>query len=355
MIPQEQLQKIRFLLEQSSNPVFFFDNDVDGLAAFLILRKFCGKGKGVAIKSYPSLSEQYTRKLDEFHPDLIVVLDKPLISREFIAEAKQHNLKILWLDHHPRPAEADDECVMYFNPLLSEPRDNHPTAYWAYQVVKNKEYEWISMLGCIWDWYVPDFAKEFSELNPELFPYTSNSAKALYETQLGKITRTLDFALKDKTSAIVQMLKLMLEINTPSQINEENKKLYPIFKRYKQINKKYEKFLEKAKTIVSRNSKLLFFQYGGDLSLSSELANELFYTYPEKIVIVAYIKGEKVNCSFRGLINVRDLAKQALHGIESSSGGHENAAGATFHFQDLKNFKRNLLYILSRMDRKTLT
>jgi single-stranded DNA-specific DHH superfamily exonuclease len=350
MLTNEQMEEFRKQLENASNPVFFFDNDVDGLAAFLIIRKFYGRGKGVAIKSYPSLNRQYIRKLDEFKPDLIVVVDKPLISQEFIDAAKERGLHIVWLDHHPRPADLDSETISYFNPLEQEPRDNRPTAYWAYQIINSKSYDWIAMLGCIWDWYVPDFAEEFSKSNPELFQFTKNSAKALYETPMGKITRVLDFALKDKTSSIVKMIKIMLEINTPYQINEENKKLYPVYRRYNQINKKYERLLDKAKEIASRSSKLLFFQYGGDLSLSSELANELFYQFSEKIIVVTYIKSNKVNCSLRGLINVRELAKKALQGIESTSGGHENASGATFQLQDLRQFKRNLLNQLSRLE-----
>ena len=87
MLTQEQMQRFREHLETTINPVFFFDNDVDGLSAFLILRKYCGKGRGVAIKSYPSLGQQYIRKLDEFHPDKIFVLDKNSISKEFINAA----------------------------------------------------------------------------------------------------------------------------------------------------------------------------------------------------------------------------------------------------------------------------
>lgn len=350
MLTQEQLKSFREALETCSNPVFFFDNDVDGLAAFLILRKFCGKGRGVAIKSYPSLGHQYIRKLDEFNPDIIFVLDKNSISNEFIEAAKEKSLRIFWLDHHPKPVESDDAIIDYFNPLENLPKDNHPTAYWAYQIVKNKEYAWIAMIGCIWDWFVPEFAEEFSKENPELFQYTQNAARALYETPMGKITRILAFALKDKTSAIVRMIKILLEVNTPNQVNEENKKIHPVFKRYNQINNKYQKLLQRGQEIASRSSKLLFFQYGGELSLSSDLANELFYKYPEKIVVVTYIHMNKVNCSMRGLIDVRDLIKKALYGIESSSGGHENAVGATFQAQDLRRFRSNIFHLLSKLE-----
>jgi oligoribonuclease NrnB/cAMP/cGMP phosphodiesterase (DHH superfamily) len=48
----------------------------------------------------------------------------------------------------------------------------------------------------------------------------------------------------------------------------------------------------------------------------------------------------------RGLENVRELAQKALRGIESTSGGHEGASGATFQVDDLKRFRENLLRLL---------
>ena len=62
MLSKEKLQELREQLESSQNPLFLFDNDVDGLCSFLILRRSIDRGKGVAIKSYPDLKEQYLKK-----------------------------------------------------------------------------------------------------------------------------------------------------------------------------------------------------------------------------------------------------------------------------------------------------
>jgi len=59
MISQNKLEELRENLENSQNPLFFFDNDTDGLCAFLILRRALGRGRGVAIKSFPDLKDQY--------------------------------------------------------------------------------------------------------------------------------------------------------------------------------------------------------------------------------------------------------------------------------------------------------
>ena len=103
MLSQKQIEKFRVFLEKTQNPLFLFDNDVDGLASFLLLARFCGKGKGVAIKSFPDLNVNYVRKLHEFKPDFVFVLDKPLVDKGFRDSARELGMPIIWLDHHPGP------------------------------------------------------------------------------------------------------------------------------------------------------------------------------------------------------------------------------------------------------------
>jgi len=350
MLAKKDLEKIKEMLEKASNPIFFFDNDVDGLAAFLLLRRFCGKGWGVAIKSFPDLNKMYARKLQEFNPDMVVVLDKPLIDPEFVQEMEQQGCQMIWIDHHP-PMQLDlfknqlGKSIFYFNPLLNEEQSNEPVSYLCHKVIENKKDEWIALLGCLADWYIPDFAKSFSEKNKEFFPYTGDPAKALFSTPAGKIVKILNFALKDRTTNIVRMVKILIELKSYTELSEENQKTKNIYRRFKQINKRYEKIIEKAKKSV-KYGKLLFFRYGGPLSLSSEIANELFYLYQDRMVVVAYMKGTKANVSIRGLINVREIAKKALKKIDSTCGGHKNSCGATLNVTDLPKFKRNLLRLM---------
>ncbi|UZE94067.1 MAG: DHH family phosphoesterase [Candidatus Pacearchaeota archaeon] len=347
MLTPKQIEKFRDFLEKAQNPLFLFDNDVDGLASFLLLARFCGKGKGVAIKSFPDLSVSHARRLYEFKPDYVFVLDKPLIEKGFRDSAREFGVPIIWLDHHPAPDYTNEEGIFYFNPLQNKP-SNEPTSYWAYKITKRKEDEWISMIGCLADWYIPEFDESFSKEYPDLFILTKDPAKALYETEIGRIVKMLSFALKDRTSIVVKMLKNLLTLKNPREILDITIKTSSIHRRYKQINKKYEKILSRARDIARTSKKLLFFQYGGELSLSSELSNELSYFYPDRIVVVAYIKGTKANISIRGNINVRDLIAKALEGIESTSGGHEKASGASLSVEDLPKFRDKLFELIKK-------
>ena len=75
MLTKKQIEEIRGHLNSSQNPLFLFDNDQDGLCSFLLLQKYLGRGKGFPVKSSPSLTQDYFRKVEEFNADYIFVLD----------------------------------------------------------------------------------------------------------------------------------------------------------------------------------------------------------------------------------------------------------------------------------------
>lgn len=88
MLTTHQIEEIREHLNNAQNPVFFFDNDQDGLCSFLLLQKYIGRGKGFPIKT-SSLVKELFRKVEEFNSDYIFVLDKPVISEEFVQEVEK--------------------------------------------------------------------------------------------------------------------------------------------------------------------------------------------------------------------------------------------------------------------------
>jgi len=45
MLTETQINEIKEHLEKAQNPLFFFDNDNDGLASFLLLRRYIDRGR----------------------------------------------------------------------------------------------------------------------------------------------------------------------------------------------------------------------------------------------------------------------------------------------------------------------
>lgn len=333
MLTQNQIKEIREHLESSQNPLFFFDNDLDGLASFLLLRRFLNRGKGVAIKSFPALDETYIRKIKELNPDKIFILDKALVSEGFIEYCDQQGLDIVWIDHH---GPEKPKGVFYYNPLSGKNPSSEPTSYLCWKVVQRDD--WVALLGCLYDWFLPDFAKEFAEKYPGLLDESDDATKAKYETEMGKLTLILTFALKDTTTNVLKMMKVLIDTQTPYEIFSGDKKYEYIMSRYRKINRTYSKLLEKASR--QKNEKIVFFQYGGDMGMTRELCNALVYKNPNKIVIVARVIGGRVNMSLTSpKKNLKPILEKALKEIEGTGGGHPRACGASIQIKDLERFK----------------
>lgn len=344
MLTESQINEIKEHLERAQNPLFFFDNDNDGLTSYLLLRRFLERGRGVAIKSFPDLNSSYYRKVIELKPDYIFVLDKPIVSKEFLEKAKRDNIPLVWIDHH----QVDKpDLTNYYNPFFND-KTNEPVSYMCYKITNRKEDIWLALIGCISDCYMPDFYPEFEKKYPELCKKNAKSAfELLYESEIGKIARILDFSLKDTTTHVVEMMKFMSKVKGPMDILEENSKTKQILKRYKEINSRYRQLIKKAKEQVK--GKLIYFQYGGNLSLSGNIANQLSYEFPDKIIVAAYIKGDVANISLRGGEDIRKLTLKAIEGIpDATGGGHKNATGAKMSVSYLPKFKEKIEELINK-------
>ena len=59
--------------------------------------------------------------------------------------------------------------------------------------------------------------------------------------------------------------------------------------------------------------------------MSADIANKLSYLYPDKNILVAFIRGVRVNLSMRGN-GIREKAVEAISNFPMATcGGHENA------------------------------
>lgn len=342
MLTKKQVKEIREHLEKAQNPIFFFDNDNDGLCSFLILRRFLGRGKGVAVKSFPDMNAEYFRKVTELNADYIFILDKPVVNEEFFKEAKNFNIPIIWIDHHKTEQTKVPDFVHYYNSALTKTKKkNEPVTYLCFKIAEKKEDLWLGVVGCISDRFFPNFYKDFAKLYPDLAIKKKDAFNIFYKSGIGNIAKIFSFALKDTTSNVLKMIHFLVEVKNPYEILEENNKNKGMHYRFKQIYQKYEKLIEKAKSLADYN-KLLFFQYGGDLSISADLSNELTFLFPKKIIVIAKISGIKANISMRGE-KIRELFLESIRGLEGATGGgHENAVGGQIRIEDLEKFRENI-------------
>ncbi|MEK6906617.1 MAG: DHHA1 domain-containing protein [Nanoarchaeota archaeon] len=343
MLTTKQIKEIKEHLDKAQNPLFFFDNDPDGLCSFLLLQRYIGRGKGIPIRSFPDLTIEYFRKIKELNTDYIFILDKPVVSEEFLKEVEQTNIPIVWIDHHAMDKKKIPSFVNYYNPLFNKSKKSEPTTYLCYQVSQKKEDIWLVVAGCISDKFIPDIYSELEKTNPDLYIKSNNAFEILFKSPIGRIARIFGFALKDRTTNVINMLKFLMKSKSPNDILEENSQNYTMHKRFNEIDQKYRKLLERAESLATTSEKILFFQYAGDLSISSDLSNELMYKFPDKVIVVMYVTGVKVNISVRG----KKIKKRVLKSLEelegATGGGHDDAVGARIKIEDLEKFRKNMI------------
>lgn len=341
MLNKEEVSKIRELLENSENPLFLFDDDQDGLCAFAVLMRRYGKGNSVAIKVNPELDKSYISVVNEYNPDLIVVLDKPLISKEFVSEVR---VPILWMDHHPVvDVKKLGGQIYYFNPLVHNKDIYLPTTYLAYQVTEEKS--WFVLAGCIADYFMPEFYDYYLELYPDLLIETSDPGEVTYGTRFGDLIKSILFLLKGKTSDVKKNVKLLLKIESPYDIlNQETEEGKSIVKFVEKSAKEFKSLLNDAIKEVSGDKFLIFVYPGSKNSYTTELSNELIYKFKDKFVIVGREKSGAVKISMRVKkgINLPRVLERALVGIDGYGGGHKNACGGSVKQEDFERFVMNL-------------
>ncbi|OYT36895.1 hypothetical protein B6U91_00065 [Candidatus Pacearchaeota archaeon ex4484_71] len=339
MISKSKSREIRDLLEDSQNPLFFFDNDQDGLCSYLILRRFLGRGRGVPVKTNP-LTKEYIKRVREFSPDRVFVLDVPEISNDFLEELFESNIPLVHIDHHKVQRSKYYNKISYYN-SSSRSGDGEPVTVICYNVAEKREDIWLGVIGAISDKYFPPFYKVFLSLYPDLALESNNPFEILYNSGIGDIARMLGAGLKDRTTNVMKMIRFLINSRGPYDLANDNKEDFVFYKRFKDLEKKMDLLIRKAKKNLDEE-KLLFFKYSGEVSMSADISNKLSYLYPKKYVVVAYAKGNFVNISARGEQIKKKIMPLLKKIKDSKGGGHENAVGAQLPLASLDFFVEEL-------------
>jgi single-stranded DNA-specific DHH superfamily exonuclease len=340
MLTEEEIATIREKILTSERPLFFFDDDIDGTASFVILYKITGKGKGICVKGKPIVEEKYAKKVEEYDPDRIFVLDKPLLEQAFIDKALEgRDIEIIWLDHHPIQL---NKHVQYYNPRknIKEGDPVVPTSYMAYQIAKKyvEDTLWIAAIGTTGDWstaLLDETKKQYPDLMPENI---TKPDEALFATKLGELSRIINFNLKGPTTDVMKSIKTLTRIESPYEIlDQTTPRGRFLFRKAQQIT---EKYLNLKKKIKTTDDKFIVFKYeDSKLALSSELSNEVLFEHPDKIIIICREKTNEIVMSIRsGTVKIVDKLKKALDGVEGYGGGHDMACGACMKKSDFPKF-----------------
>lgn len=344
-LSSRQVMEIKEEIDSCKRPIFFFDDDQDGLCAFLLLYRYKKEGKGVIVKSTPKIGREFLRRVEEFSPDKIFILDIADVDDDFLDKA---NVPVVWIDHHGSKDKGRGR-LKYFNPRVSKSDDNFPTSYLCYQAVEQEL--WIASLGCVADWFLPPFLENFRKEFPLMIENNYKTVgDIIYNSNLGKLIRIFSFVLKGEMSQVTKCINILTRIKNPYEIlNKESSQGGFIYKRFEKINRDYEiLFKDFADVIKKTKDRLVVYEYKDDKSsFTSDMSNEAVYRFPEKIIIVGRKKGDEMRCSIRsGKIILPFLVEKSLIGLDGYGGGHEHACGLSIkiiHFGEFVNRFSKLL------------
>lgn len=332
MIMPTQLDQIKEELIYCKRPIFFFHDDPDGLCSFLLLYRFVGTGKGVAVKTVPRVTKEiFAKKVTDYGADKVFILDVAEVEEDFV---KAVRCPVIWIDHH-EPVKI--EGVRYFNPRIENKNEYSPVSYWCYKVIERDL--WIAVVGCIGDAFYPPFFDEFAEQYPDLAGIkTKDILKLNYETRLGRLVRIFSFIMMGTSKDAMKCVKVLTRIQTPYEIlNQTSAQGKFIYKKFQKIDDEYQKIFMEAKESKPKGN-LFFFTYKSALSLTKDLANEFCYIYPDKAIVIGREKSGELKVSLRWKKDIRSVLQKALKGVEGYGGGHENACGANISLKDVDRF-----------------
>ncbi len=331
---------VRKLIKKSQNPLFFYDNDLDGFCSFILLKRVFGKGVGFIQKTVSSSA--MLKKINENSPDLIVILDIPSVPKGFFDSLEKSEITILYIDHHKINFDEIPSFVNYYNPLLIDKKEI-PVTEIIFELFGNKQDSWISLIGCVSDRFLPDYYSSFLKEFPDLGIKTKDAFTLLYESEFGKIIQMLDSTLRGSIKRVAHLEEFMIGVKSPYDILKQDNKNKFIFDSFLEIDKIYQKLLEKARANLDKSSKVLFFEYSGKKGISSVLANRLIYEFPDKFIFVFRITSDKVLFSARGknIKKIFEEVSEELGGVVG--GGHDDAIGGRISLHCFGVFKEKLL------------
>jgi len=348
----DEIKELKDAIDAAARPLVFFDDDCDGTTSFIQFYRYKQDGKGVAVKAAPMVDKKYARKVEEYGPDLVLILDKPMVDEEFFNLVRT---PIIWLDHHKPQDVARWKHVKYYNPRLHDDKDNLPTTYWMHRVTGGPL--WIATVGAIADWHLPDYLPAFKEKYPDLLPSEYKQVEDLLfkpDSKVGRLARIISFNLKGTAAETMKSVLVLTRVESPYEIlNQTTPRGKFLYKKYAHLASKYETLLHRAQGAVMPGDNVLLFIYEDDsMSLTSDLSNELLYQFPEHLIVTARKHGGEYKYSLRSArkYEIPPILGKALQGVDGYGGGHTYACGASVKEKDNEKFLNTIRDEVKRLD-----
>ena len=378
MTLQNDIDKARTLIENSKNPIMFFDTDTDGSTSFIQLkRKYPQLKEGYPISKEDERQKDAMIKIFDEH-DLIIFFDTPYVIEEFFQEI--NGRQVVWADHHiPINQEIlknKENKIHFLNPQIYDESDERCSSFLAYQITQIPEnLVWVAM-GSVADFYLLDVLIEFykhdktnfnilfkitDEKREELFDFikkykfndkTQNDKRTYWIQYLtyecGLIQYKTFFDILFKFKKFEKCQKILKDIAKMTLLDFKVELLngkIGIYEKFQEIMSEYKSVKKKIDTI--KDEELIFMEHEDKkISFNRQLSEEIAFRKTKyKAIVCTYTKPimSLYSCSLRGKnFDVNKMLNECLDGLEGKGGGHKLASGCIVSKADYPIFKKRI-------------
>ncbi len=352
------LEKIKKQIGKSNKILVMFDTDGDGLASYLQIKKYFSNKKILGIPYYhrnDSNKKEYFDSLisnqlknDKF--EILLFLDIPTLEEDALSELSKKTDKIIWIDHHPKDNKdlIKKYNIEYFNPRMLNESEGHPVSYLSY-LFSEKKFPNIALIGTVSDYslYPEIVKKSFLKINTHGKDEDEIKRRIMFEGDLGTLIKIYNFGFKLDPEDIHSLIKLLEKKSTRELLIETNSGKSEVIEKINNIIEEYKQILNKAVKKYKRE-KIYYFEYRGETSYTSILANELCYKIKGwEVIIVCFVEKTKGLCfySFRSKKNkiINKIIEKAAEEIGAKGGGHPNACGAVTKEHEKERFIEKII------------
>ena len=331
--------------------------DPDGVSSGVIISKVVERLRGKKIdfrhnqgSSDIALSNETVKILKKKKINKLITTDMAVDQYPETLKAIAKFADILVLDHHKVYGEFDGKKIIVVKPHLLY-ADVDPTAYCAGKFcfdlglrhAEIKDLDWIAVIAIIGD-SAYNYWKSFCIKT--LKKHKIKVEKEVFATKLGRITGMISDSEAYSYKKAGECYDLLYKAKNYKQILNSKIRWYSLkirddkmywLRNYQKLAEFYDEF------------DLVFYHINPKYSV--KISTILSYQNPHKTLIVLKPDKNMISISARRQdrkIKVNDLLEDAVKNLENgTAGGHVPAAGGKFMKKDLRQFKKNIIKLLS--------
>ncbi len=338
--------------------------DVDGLSSAAItseaIRRIRGKPIDLFIyeeSNRPGLTQSNSLKISDCQINKLVVLDISIDNAPDETIEVMRGLDTLVLDHHLTVRDLNKEGILFVKPEYFSKVEpvRYPSSKMTYdlfgKVVSLGDLDWISALGIMSDGAYDVWSEHVDKVaEKQGIKYRKGE---VWKSDLGKAVTVLNRALLYDSKNAPECLEALASSKSPRDLIDSG------IRRYKHEIDEEIKRLEddfRMKRRLSEDGKTMYYEFNSPFGVCSTLSTILGYNYmkPSDNLVVVQVKKDKCVVNLRRndkKVNLASIARIAVDGLpDSSGGGHIPAAGAEIRMEDLPEFKKRILELLSKAE-----